>query len=70
MPAPNPAIADTPRGRVEFVGLTRQTAAQALKRADRAYLLETGRIVRGASAADLLADDAVRAAYLGGDVEA
>jgi branched-chain amino acid transport system ATP-binding protein len=49
--------------------LVEQNAAQALKRADRAYLLETGRIVRGASAADLLADDAVRAAYLGGDVE-
>jgi branched-chain amino acid transport system ATP-binding protein len=49
--------------------LVEQNAAQALKRADRAYLLETGRIVRGAAAADLLADDAVRAAYLGGDVE-
>ena len=32
-PAPNPAIADTARGRVEFIGLTRQTAAQVLKRA-------------------------------------
>jgi branched-chain amino acid transport system ATP-binding protein len=48
--------------------LVEQNAAQALKRADRAYLLETGRIVRGAAAAELLADDAVRAAYLGGDV--
>jgi branched-chain amino acid transport system ATP-binding protein len=48
--------------------LVEQNAAQALKRADRAYLLETGRIVRGAPAAELLADDAVRAAYLGGDV--
>jgi len=49
--------------------LVEQNAAQALKRADRAYLLETGRIVRGAPAAELLADDAVRAAYLGGDVQ-
>ncbi|HKE72920.1 MAG TPA: ABC transporter ATP-binding protein [Acidimicrobiales bacterium] len=49
--------------------LVEQNAAQALKRADRAYLLETGRIVRGAAASELLADDAVRAAYLGGDVE-
>jgi branched-chain amino acid transport system ATP-binding protein len=48
--------------------LVEQNAAQALKRADRAYLLETGRIVRGAAASELLADDAVRAAYLGGDV--
>jgi branched-chain amino acid transport system ATP-binding protein len=50
--------------------LVEQNASQALKRAHRAYLLETGRIVRGASASELLADDAVRAAYLGGDVEA
>jgi branched-chain amino acid transport system ATP-binding protein len=49
--------------------LVEQNAAQALKRADRAYLLETGRIVRGAAASELLADDAVRAAYLGGDIE-
>lgn len=35
-PAANPAIADTARGRVEFVGLTRQTAAQVLKRAAEA----------------------------------
>ena len=49
--------------------LVEQNASQALQRAHRAYLLETGRIVRGASAAELLADDAVRAAYLGGDVE-
>jgi branched-chain amino acid transport system ATP-binding protein len=50
--------------------LVEQNASQALQRAHRAYLLETGRIVRGASAAELLADDAVRSAYLGGDVEA
>jgi RNA polymerase sigma factor (sigma-70 family) len=35
-PAANPAIADTARGRVEFVGLTRQTAAEVLKRAAEA----------------------------------
>ena len=45
-----------------------QNAAQALKRAHRAYVLETGRIVKSADANVLLEDDSVRAAYLGGDV--
>ena len=48
--------------------LVEQNAAQALQRADRAYVLETGRIVKSAEARVLLADDSVRAAYLGGDV--
>ena len=48
--------------------LVEQNAAQALQRADRAYVLESGRVVKSASAADLLGDEAVRAAYLGGDV--
>ena len=48
--------------------LVEQNAAQALQRAHRAYVLETGRIVRSADARALLADDSVRAAYLGGDV--
>ena len=37
----------------------------ALSIADRGYVLETGRIVLSAPAADLLHNDAVRAAYLG-----
>jgi branched-chain amino acid transport system ATP-binding protein len=45
--------------------LVEQNAAQALQRASRAYVLETGRIVRSAPAAELLGDDSVRAAYLG-----
>jgi branched-chain amino acid transport system ATP-binding protein len=45
--------------------LVEQNAAQALQRAHRAYVLETGRIVRSAPAAELLNDEAVRAAYLG-----
>jgi branched-chain amino acid transport system ATP-binding protein len=49
--------------------LVEQNAAQALQRADRAYVLETGRIVRSDDAKVLLGDDSVRAAYLGGDVE-
>jgi branched-chain amino acid transport system ATP-binding protein len=48
--------------------LVEQNAAQALSRTDRAYVLETGRIVREGAGRDLLHDDAVVAAYLGGDV--
>jgi branched-chain amino acid transport system ATP-binding protein len=50
--------------------LVEQNAAQALRRAHRAYVLETGHIVKSADAAALLQDDSVRAAYLGGDVGA
>ena len=48
--------------------LVEQNATQALKRASRAHVLETGRVVKGAPAADLLDDETVRAAYLGGSV--
>jgi len=48
--------------------LVEQNASQALKRAHRAYVLEVGRVVKTADANDLLDDDAVKAAYLGGDV--
>ena len=48
--------------------LVEQNAAQALRRAQRAYVLETGRIVKAADAAALLNDESVRAAYLGGDI--
>jgi branched-chain amino acid transport system ATP-binding protein len=50
--------------------LVEQNAAQALQRAHRAYVLEVGRVVKTASASDLLDDDAVKAAYLGGDISA
>jgi len=43
-------------------------AAQALKRATRAYILETGEIVREGTGQELANDPAVKAAYLGGDV--
>jgi branched-chain amino acid transport system ATP-binding protein len=46
--------------------LVEQNAAQALRRAKRAYVLETGRIVTSGPAAALLDDPAVKAAYLGG----
>jgi branched-chain amino acid transport system ATP-binding protein len=42
-----------------------QNAKQALTRADRAYVLETGNITRTGTGADLLNDPAVREAYLG-----
>jgi branched-chain amino acid transport system ATP-binding protein len=45
--------------------LVEQNARAALAIAQRGYILETGRIIKTAPAADLLADDAVRRAYLG-----
>jgi branched-chain amino acid transport system ATP-binding protein len=42
-----------------------QNAQQALSRADRAYVLETGRIVKAGTGAELLHDPAVKEAYLG-----
>ncbi len=46
--------------------LVEQNAQQALQIAHRAYVLETGRVVKSAPAADLLDDPQVREAYLGG----
>ena len=48
--------------------LVEQNAAQALKRADTAHILETGEIVRSGTGAELAGDDSVKAAYLGGDI--
>jgi branched-chain amino acid transport system ATP-binding protein len=45
--------------------LVEQNAQQALSRSDRAYILETGEITRAGNARELLADDSIRAAYLG-----
>lgn len=45
--------------------LVEQNAQAALKTADRAYVLETGAIVRAGKADELLGDPDVRAAYLG-----
>jgi branched-chain amino acid transport system ATP-binding protein len=49
--------------------LVEQNAAQALKRAHRAYILATGEVVREGDAAALAEDPAVRAAYLGIETE-
>ena len=45
--------------------LVEQNAQQALSRAHRAYVLETGRIVKSGTGSDLLNDPAVQDAYLG-----
>jgi branched-chain amino acid transport system ATP-binding protein len=45
--------------------LVEQNAAMALELADRAYLIETGRVVLSGAAADIKRDDAVRRSYLG-----
>jgi branched-chain amino acid transport system ATP-binding protein len=50
--------------------LVEQNAAQALQLAGRGYVLETGRIVVADDAATLLANDRVRASYLGEDIAA
>ena len=46
--------------------LVEQNAQMALSIADRAYVLGTGLITLSGTASDILADDRVRAAYLGG----
>ena len=46
--------------------LVEQNAQMALSIADRAYVLGTGKITMSGPAAEVLADDRVRAAYLGG----
>ncbi len=50
--------------------LVEQNAQQALQRAHRAYVLETGKVVKEAKASDLLNDPDVRAAYLGTGAQA
>lgn len=45
--------------------LVEQNANKALSIADRAYVLETGNIVLEGKAADLLADEGIKKAYLG-----
>jgi branched-chain amino acid transport system ATP-binding protein len=45
--------------------LVEQNAQQALLRSERAYVMETGTIVKTAPSKDLLTDETVRRAYLG-----
>ncbi len=46
--------------------LVEQNANKALKIADRGYVLETGKVIAEGKASDLLQDQAVKEAYLGG----
>ena len=46
--------------------LVEQNAQMALSVADRAYVLETGRVVMTGTGAELLTNERVRSAYLGG----
>ncbi|KLN55239.1 ABC transporter ATP-binding protein [Variovorax paradoxus] len=46
--------------------MVEQNAYAALEMCDRAYLLENGRIVKDGTASEMLADPAIRRAYLGG----
>ncbi len=49
--------------------LVEQNARMALAVADRGYVLENGRVVQEGPAADLLKDEAIITAYLGGGHE-
>ena len=62
------AIITEINGQGTTVLLVEQNAAQALRMAHRAYVLETGRVVKSAEASALLEDESVKAAYLGGDI--
>jgi branched-chain amino acid transport system ATP-binding protein len=46
--------------------MVEQNAALALQMADRAYVMESGRIALGGPAKDLLHNAEIRRAYLGG----
>jgi branched-chain amino acid transport system ATP-binding protein len=60
------AIAEINRTRGTTVLLVEQNAHQALKLANRAYVLVNGRIEMAGTGAELLVSDEVRDAYLGG----
>jgi branched-chain amino acid transport system ATP-binding protein len=59
------AIIDDLRSTGVTILLIEQNANLALKHSDRAYVLETGTIAMSGPASELLADERVRAAYLG-----
>jgi len=57
------------RSREQSILIVEQNAKAALAIADRAYVMESGRVVLAGKAAELAEDPKVRAAYLGGHVE-
>ncbi|NLK71820.1 MAG: ABC transporter ATP-binding protein [Clostridiales bacterium] len=46
--------------------LVEQNANKALQVADRAYVLETGKVIKSGTAKELMEDDSIKKAYLGG----
>jgi len=46
--------------------IVEQNAFLALKHSDRAYVLENGKVVSSGKSSDLLSDDSIKEAYLGG----
>jgi branched-chain amino acid transport system ATP-binding protein len=56
------------RDRGTAILIVEQNVRQALRLADRAYVLETGQVVLEGPAAELAADPRVQSAYLGGEV--
>ena len=62
------AIAAINRTDKTAILLIEQNARQALKLADRGYVMVNGRITLAGAGAELLADAGVRAAYLDGGV--
>ncbi len=61
------AVLDEVRKRGVAIFLVEQDVFAAFSVADRAYVMETGEIVKSGSAAELAEDPAVRSAYLGID---
>ena len=59
------SIIETLRKEGTTILLVEQNARAALKIADRAYVLETGKVRIRGKASDLLENEAVRKAYLG-----
>ena len=59
------AVLDEVRKRQVAIFLVEQDVFAAFSVADRAYVMETGRIVKAGACRDLAEDPAVRAAYLG-----
>ena len=61
-------IADVSRRLKVSILLVEQNARMALKLADRAYILELGKVVLEGTASDLACDERVQCSYLGGSV--
>ena len=59
-------IADVSRRLKVSILLVEQNARMALKLADRAYILELGKVVLEGKASDLAKDQRVQCSYLGG----